>query len=71
MKTCLCLGAVGLLALALTTFASAAWGALLAMNLRTSPGVPWAAMVMAGLLWLAWQYAGGTVKFRKVRIRAL
>ena len=66
----------GLLALVLTTLISAIWGALLATNLNTSPGVPWAAGVMAGFLWLAWQYAGGrwrprrTSEARRLSLRA-
>jgi membrane protease YdiL (CAAX protease family) len=49
----------GVLALALTTFVSGLWAVLLLTNLRTSPTIPWAVVVMALLLWLMWQYAGG------------
>lgn len=49
----------GALTLALTTFASGLWAALLVVNLQTSPAVPWATIAMAALLWMMWQYAGG------------
>jgi hypothetical protein len=35
------------------------WSALITLNLRTSPTIPWAEVVMAGLLILYWQYLGG------------
>lgn len=35
------------------------WGGLLVANLRTTPAVPWAAAVMAVVLWLLWSYLGG------------
>src|SRR6476660_8806638 len=49
----------GVLAIALTTFASGLWAVLPLTNLKTSPTIPWAVVVMALLLWLMWQYAGG------------
>ena len=48
-----------MLALVLTTLASGVWTALLVVNLRTTPAVPWAVVAMAVLLWAMWQYAGG------------
>ncbi len=45
--------------LVLTGLASGVWGGLLTLNLRTTPAVPWAVVVMAALLWLGWQYANG------------
>jgi membrane protease YdiL (CAAX protease family) len=48
-----------LFALALSMFAGGLWGGLLVANLRTSPSIPWAVVVMAPLLWLMWQYLGG------------
>jgi membrane protease YdiL (CAAX protease family) len=51
--------AVGVLALVLTTFAQGLWAALLVVNLRTTPAVPWSVVAMAMLLWILWQYAGG------------
>ena len=35
------------------------WAGLSALNLKTSPGVPWAVPVMAVYLWLFWLYFGG------------
>jgi membrane protease YdiL (CAAX protease family) len=35
------------------------WGALAATNLRFTPRLPWAAPVMAVLLWVYWRIAGG------------
>jgi membrane protease YdiL (CAAX protease family) len=48
-----------LLALFVTALASGVWFALLTLNLRTTPALPWAAVAMAGVLWLAWEYANG------------
>jgi membrane protease YdiL (CAAX protease family) len=59
MRTASRLAGVGLLALLATAVVSGVWAALLTVNLRTTPALPWAPVVMAGLLWLAWQYAGG------------
>jgi membrane protease YdiL (CAAX protease family) len=49
----------GVLAFVLTTFVSAVWSVLLVTNLQESPEIPWAVAVMALLLWIMWQYAGG------------
>jgi membrane protease YdiL (CAAX protease family) len=50
----------GLLALAITILAGGIWSALLVTNLRSSPAVPWSVPAMALLLWLAWNYLGGS-----------
>ncbi len=47
------------LALLVAGFASLVWGGLLVANLLTSPAIPWSFVVMAGVLWLMWQYLGG------------
>jgi membrane protease YdiL (CAAX protease family) len=49
-----------LLALALTVLAGGVWSALVVANLQTSPTIPWSVAVMALLLWLMWQYLGGS-----------
>ena len=49
----------GTLALGLTVLAGGIWSALLLTNLVTSPAIPWAAVVMALLLWLMWEYLDG------------
>ena len=46
-------------AVLMTGLVSGVWGALLLANLATSPAVPWAAAVMAPLLWALWAYLGG------------
>jgi len=48
-----------LASLLLTLVPQGLWTALLAANLKTGIGVPWAVPVMGGVLWLAWRYAGG------------
>jgi membrane protease YdiL (CAAX protease family) len=48
-----------IVALVITAYGQGIWGALLVINLQTSPRVPWAVGVMAILLWLMWQYLGG------------
>lgn len=66
----------GVLTLVLTTFASGLWAALLLLNLRTSPAIPWATVAMAVALWIMWQYAGGrwwptrTARARRAYLRA-
>jgi membrane protease YdiL (CAAX protease family) len=49
----------GALAIVLTAVVGGIWSALLALNLATSPAIPWAVAVMALLLWLLWRYLGG------------
>jgi membrane protease YdiL (CAAX protease family) len=64
------------LALVLTSLASGLWAGLLLANLQISPGVPWAVVAMALLLWIMWQYAGGrwwpstTASARRAYLRA-
>jgi membrane protease YdiL (CAAX protease family) len=50
---------LGPLALFLTLLPGVVWTGLLVANLSTSPTIPWAVVVMAPILWLMWQYAGG------------
>ena len=53
------------------------WSALILTNLRTSPTVPWAVALMAGLLWAMWRYLGGafpprrTSESRRLHLRAI
>ncbi|HEY2497274.1 MAG TPA: CPBP family intramembrane glutamic endopeptidase [Candidatus Angelobacter sp.] len=49
----------GLLALAISTFAGGIWTGLMLANVKISPRIPWAFVVMAVFLWLAWCYIGG------------
>jgi membrane protease YdiL (CAAX protease family) len=60
---------LGLFALALTIVTGAVWSVLLLVNFRTTPAVPWAAVAMALLLWLAWRALSSTPK-RRARLRA-
>src|SRR5437867_622346 len=41
------------------------WSALILFNLKVSPTVPWAVVLMAGLLWMMWRYLGGTYPPRR------
>jgi len=52
------LGAAALTVI-LSALVSGVWAALLTENLRTTPALPWSCVAMAGVLWLAWEYAGG------------
>jgi len=45
----------GVFAFPLTILAGGVWGALLTANLATTPALPWAPLVMAVILWLAWR----------------
>src|SRR5947207_15852884 len=64
------------LAFVLTAVTGGVWTALLAVNLATSPAIPWSVAAMALLLWLLWRYLGGagwphsTADARKVYLRA-
>jgi membrane protease YdiL (CAAX protease family) len=48
-----------LLSFLILAFGQGVWGALLISNLRTSPAVPWAVLVMGPILWAMWKYLGG------------
>jgi membrane protease YdiL (CAAX protease family) len=47
------------LAIILTLMVGGVWAALLSVNLATTPGIPWAIVPMATILWLLWRYMGG------------
>jgi membrane protease YdiL (CAAX protease family) len=49
----------GVLALLLTLLLGGIWSGLVVVNLATTPAVPWAALAMAGVLWVTWQYLHG------------
>jgi membrane protease YdiL (CAAX protease family) len=49
-----------LLAFVLTAVAGGIWTVLLAVNLNTTPFIPWSVVVMGILLWALWRYLGGT-----------
>jgi hypothetical protein len=49
----------GVLALLILMVGQLMWGALLLTNLTVSPKIPWSAVIMAGVLWLMWQFLGG------------
>ncbi|HEV2532469.1 CPBP family intramembrane glutamic endopeptidase [Phenylobacterium sp.] len=59
MPRLLKLAVFALAALLLTLLPGGVWSGLLAANLKTGIGLPWAVPVMGGLLWLGWRYAGG------------
>jgi membrane protease YdiL (CAAX protease family) len=46
-------------AMLMTGLVSGAWGGLLLANLATTPAIPWAAVVMALLVWALWAWLGG------------
>lgn len=48
------------LAFALTALTGGVWTGLLALNLTTSPAIPWAVAVMGALLWALWRYLSGS-----------
>jgi membrane protease YdiL (CAAX protease family) len=69
----------GVLALGLTVINGGMWAGLLLTNLRTAPAIPWAILVMAGILWAEWQYLNGrgwpartaAARHRSLRARSL
>jgi membrane protease YdiL (CAAX protease family) len=40
-------------------FGQGIWSAILIVNLKSTPSIPWAVPAMIVLLWLMWQYLGG------------
>lgn len=48
-----------MVALAIALVPQAVWSALIAVNLRLTPTIPWAVAVIGLLLWLMWRYLGG------------
>jgi membrane protease YdiL (CAAX protease family) len=59
LKRALAAVVAAITALVIAILPQGIWSALIAVNLRTSPTIPWAVVVMAGLLILYWQYLGG------------
>jgi CAAX prenyl protease-like protein len=53
------------------------WSVLILANIKVSPSVPWAVVLMAGLLWAMWRYLGGafpprrTSESRRLHLRAV
>jgi membrane protease YdiL (CAAX protease family) len=52
-------GSAAIVALAIAILPQGIWSALITINLRTTPVVPWAVLVMGALLTLYWHYLGG------------
>ncbi len=48
-----------ILGIFIAMFGQGIWSAILVINLKTTPSIPWAVAVMLVLLWLMWQYLGG------------
>jgi CAAX protease family protein len=63
--------------LAVTAVPTLVWAVLVTINLGRTPRVPWAAAVMAGLLWAYWRYVRGDgpprrlAASRRERLRAV
>jgi membrane protease YdiL (CAAX protease family) len=66
----------GVLAIGVTTLVSGAWSGLLLVNLKVSPAIPWAVVIMGLILWALWSGLGGgrgperTKATRKALLRA-
>jgi len=54
-----------IVALTIAILPQGIWSALITVNLRTTPTLPWAVIVMAGLLTLYWKYLGGSFPPRR------
>jgi hypothetical protein len=54
-----------IVALTIAILPQGIWSALITANLRTTPMLPWAVIVMAGLLTLYWKYLGGSFPPRR------
>lgn len=65
-----------ILGIVIALFGQAIWSALLVVNLKTTPSLPWSVALMLVLLWMIWQYLGGrwspssTSKARRRYLRA-
>jgi hypothetical protein len=63
-------------AFAIATLAGGIWSALLVLNLRATPAIPWSVPAMTLILWLAWSYLAGkgwprsTAQARRLYLRA-
>jgi membrane protease YdiL (CAAX protease family) len=57
---------LGIFAFLFTILAGAVWSVLLALNLRSTPAIPWCVAVMAGLLWPAWRMLSSGPKRRQM-----
>jgi hypothetical protein len=44
------------------------WSALILANIKVSPRVPWAVVLMVGLLWAMWRYLGGAFPPRRIGV---
>jgi membrane protease YdiL (CAAX protease family) len=53
------LALLGFLAFVITVFTGGVWAALLIINLKMTPAIPWAAPFMTIVLWGIWLYLGG------------
>jgi Type II CAAX prenyl endopeptidase Rce1-like len=75
-KRALAAALAAIVAWAIAILPQGIWSALITVNLRTTPTLPWAIAVMAGLLVLYWRYLGGkfpprrTSETRRRRLRA-
>lgn len=69
-------GWAAILGVFIALFGQGVWAALIALNLKTTPAIPWAVAVMGVALWIIWQYLGGrwlpqsTSDRRRLRLRA-
>ncbi len=48
-----------ILGIFIALFGQAIWSAILVVNLKTTPSIPWSVATMIVLLWIIWQYLGG------------
>jgi hypothetical protein len=75
-KRALAAALAGIVGLTIAILPQGIWSALITINLRTTPTLPWAVIVMAGLLTLYWKYLGGkfaprrTSETRRSHLRA-
>jgi membrane protease YdiL (CAAX protease family) len=51
---------LGVVALLIAVFPGGVWTALLIVNLRTNPAIPWSVPLMGLLLWTLWRYLDGS-----------
>jgi membrane protease YdiL (CAAX protease family) len=64
-KRALAAALAGIVALTIAILPQGIWSVLITINLRTTPTLPWAVIVMAGLLTLYWKYLGGRFAHRR------
>jgi membrane protease YdiL (CAAX protease family) len=61
----------GIVAFLILAVGQGIWGPLAFLNLKTTPAIPWAVLIMAPVLWLLWRFLGGEARRNYLRANAV